>query len=135
MTTATTTKSTAKATPAITPQEVQAPNLPMEQRHVLAMALMVAQNGQQPVVHVTYSKVTKSKPRLGGEHYREMPGVAPTVHSGPITAVARNKKGEVYFRLRDNMRLDPRTGEPMWTALKPEGLTSFMVLGFAAPVA
>jgi len=88
-----------------------------------------------PLVEVTYRKVTRAKPRIAGEHYRETPGREAVVHTGPVVKVDRNKVRQVYFTIADSNRRpvsDEEEAEPRigFTAVKIEGLLSF---GFADP--
>jgi hypothetical protein len=86
-------------------------------------------------VTVTYDKVTKAKPRIEGQHYQALPGTTNKLHTGTVVAAPTNKKGAVYLLVRDAARAPVAGEEPVeeedeagWTAMKPEGLTSFKVL-------
>jgi hypothetical protein len=88
----------------------------------------------QYVVTVTYDKVTKAKPRIEGTDYQALPGTTCKLHTGTVVKAPTNKKGAIYLLVRDAARA-PIPGEVVaegeeagWTAVKPEGLTSFRVL-------
>lgn len=75
-----------------------------------------------PQVMLRYRKVTKAKARIAGKDYRPLPGVSFDTHLGPVTTVARNKQGRVYFTIKDRNRAG--TGRP-WVAVRLEGVVSF----------
>ena len=114
---------------------VPAPKLSQaEAAKLLAVVNEVRSGEAQYAVCLTYDKCTKAKPRIAGEHYDPLPGVVAKCHTGTVVAAPTNKKGEVYLRIRDAARA-PLPGEVAvegeeagWTAVKPEGLTSFRVL-------
>ena len=86
-----------------------------------------AQPNLLPRVVVTYSKVTKAKPRIGNRDFRQTPGVAQDTHMGQVIKVARNKQGELYATILDENRT--RTGAG-FTAIRLDGIRTF---GFADP--
>jgi hypothetical protein len=76
-----------------------------------------------PRVVITYSKVTQTKPRIAGEHFAGIPGVAVDTHMGQIVKVARNRQGRLYFTLLDENRASERAG---FTAIRLEGIRTFV---------
>jgi len=114
-------------------ERIAAPLLPIQQRRLLVSVLADSLAGKRPLIHVTYQSQTSSKKSAPGRDFVELPGVSYDVHNGPVTEVAVNKKGEIYFRLLSNTRINPKTGLPSPRALKPAGLTSITLLGYAAP--
>ena len=80
-----------------------------------------------PRVVITYGKVTKAKPRIEGQDYAGVPGVAYDTHMGQVVKVARNKQGRLYFTVRDENRAGEGTG---FTAIRLEGVRTF---AFANP--
>ena len=91
---------------------------------IKARAEVKAQSGLDtpnmlPKVVVSYGKVTKAKPRIAGEAYRGLPGVAHSTHMGQVVKVARNKQGRVYVTMVDENR------DGQYTAIRLEGIHTF----------
>ena len=121
----------------VTPKLSQA-----ESAKLLAVINEVRSGEVVAVVTVTYDKVTKAKPRIEGEHYQALPGTTNKLHTGTLVAAKDGKKG-LYLLIRDAARAPVAGADPVepedeagWTAVKPEGLTSFKLLGkLPGPVA
>ena len=77
-------------------------------------------------VMFTYDKVTNAKPRIAPTDYKPIPGTTAKYHVGTVVKAPTNKHGKVFLLVRDAARaLDSDAG---WTAVRPEGITSFAVL-------
>jgi hypothetical protein len=124
----------------VQPNELQAPNLSIQHRAALLMAVNAVGCGLGSVtVAVCYpAKQTNTEPRIAGKHYVEIPGVGPEVHVGKLTVGRRvdnkaNRRSDTVGKLKmlinSLMRADGvYPSRP--TGLCVEGLTSFVVTGF-----
>jgi len=123
------------------PQDLNTPKLSILEKQALLVTLNAVGAGMgEAHVAMTYNKQTKAPPRLPGEDYVAMPGVSPEAQHGVITSVfrltnnAENRRkgrvGAVRFRVRSATRADGVEAAG-WTTMIPDGLTSFVVTGFA----
>jgi len=120
--------------PAVFPvqqHEINTPNLGMEGRTALMLALNSHLAGIGDVhVSVLYNKQTEAKPRIAGRDYLSLPGISMQAHLGKITDVFR-RKGDQAVRFRIKTLTRPDGNQPFgWITIIPEGLTSFIVTGF-----
>lgn len=134
MTTATATQ---PFTPLPTVGDISTPSLTDAESAKLLDCINGMRTGEHVyLVRVTYRKQTRAKPRIAGEDYVADPALRSDAHEGIMYAAPTNKRREVYLRLADGARRPDETAEHGYTCLKPEGLTSFKVLGeFPGPVA
>jgi hypothetical protein len=119
------------ATKMIGEAELITPHLGGLEHAALLLALnSVILNTGSVHVSLTYEKQTNTRPRVAGEDYVAMPGVSPATFIGQILLVGRNKKsGSLYFYVPSLTRADGSSPRGP-TNLKPEGVRSFVVMGF-----
>jgi len=123
----------------ITPQDLACPNLhPIVYAHLLSAVAAVDSGLADVSVCLTYKKQTDTPPRIAGEDYPAMPGVAQDTQMGRLTVHrhvdnAENRRlqrvGRVYLRVKTVTRangVDPYG----FTNIRPEGITNFTVTGF-----
>lgn len=125
---------TATATPPFTPLptvgDISTPSLSDDESAKLLDCINGLRTGETIyLVRVTYRKQTRAKPRIAGQDYVADPALRSDAHEGIMYAAPSNKRREVYLRLADGARRPDETAEHGYTCLKPEGLTSFKVLG------
>jgi hypothetical protein len=127
----------------IQPGEIEAPNLNILQFQALLTTVNAVGAGLgQATVAVTYPKQTDEKPRIAGEHYVGIPGIAPDVLLGSLSVHRRvdnpaNRRagvvGKVYLKVASVTR--GNGVKPVGFAnVRPEGLRSFVVTGFQPTV-
>jgi hypothetical protein len=109
-------------------------NLSTTEAAALNAALLRAQMGETVQLALTYNKVTNTAPRIAGEDYRALPGVAKETLIGTVKKVAVGKNGP-YVLLDATLTRAPLNGEGKvetkklgWTSIKPEGVKSAQVL-------
>lgn len=112
---------------------IEFPNLSAAESAALNQALALVGAGAKVTLSVTYKKTTKSKPRVEGQDYVTIPGVAPNVIIGAVSKVALNKKGLPYLLVDAVTRQSTDPTGRGWTCLKPEGIESAAVLRIALP--
>jgi hypothetical protein len=114
------------------------PNLTAPEAAALNAALAAAQLGATVTVALTYTKCTKSEPRIAGKDYRPLLGAANTTLIGTVKKVAVGKNGP-YVLLDATITRAPLNGEGAvaterlgWTSIKPEGVQAAQVLAVVA---
>lgn len=82
-----------------------------------------------PFVAFYYDKdESKEKGRVANEDYVSLPNAEDNFHMGQIVQVARSKRGNIYFKLKDLTRGDGI--EPWsWTSIRPDRITFFQYRG------
>jgi hypothetical protein len=122
----------------VAPQELSTPSLSQTDADaLLSVVNAVAQQVAHATVSLTYKKQTKTKPRLAGEHYVQMPGVSMESQTGTLSVHKRvdnkaNRRkgvvGQVYLKIKSVTRADGVEAFG-WTNVRPEGITGFAILG------
>ena len=118
---------------------VKTPNLSPRARAQFLMAVLNTLSGGVVVtVAITYDNQTDGKRRIAGEDFQAIPGVDPRVQLGTLSAHFRvdnqvNQRagtvGELYVKVCSLTR--GNGVRPYgYTALRPEGIEEFNVLGF-----
>ncbi|MCI0562782.1 MAG: hypothetical protein MN733_30235 [Nitrososphaera sp.] len=116
----------------IQPKELDTPNLSIQERQFLLMALNTSLTCQATItVAFTYDKQTKGPARVAGRDYISLPGTSPKTQLGAIHRVWRAKEG-VRFTVRSLTRGDG-TNPTGYITVIPEGLRSFVISGFSIP--
>lgn len=121
--------------------ELNTPHLDANSKAALVTAANAVFSGAAEVtVSMTYNKQTKTRPRIAGEDYVAMPGIAPEAQTGTLmvhrrTNNAANRRkgvvGEVYFKIKSVTRANGQESFG-YTNVRPEGITAFVVLGVKA---
>jgi hypothetical protein len=122
----------------ITAQQFQAPSLSLAEYQLLLTTVNAVEAGVvDATVSMTYTKQTKTRPRLAGEHYIGMPGVSMESQTGTLSVIRRvdnkaNRKagvvGQVYLKIKSVTRANGVEAFG-YTNVRPEGITAFVVLG------
>ena len=102
----------------------------MKSRRDLVSALTEVVYGDViPVVSFRYEKdENMGEGRVANADFIPLPGVDDDFHFGEIISVARSRRGNIYFKLRDFARADglnPWT----WTCIRPDRISFFQYRG------
>jgi hypothetical protein len=110
------------------------PHLTQHAAAVLNAALADAQNGATVTLALTYTKVTKTEPRIAGKDYRPLLGTTSATLVGTVKKVAVGKKG-AYVLLDATLTRAPLGGNGEvtteklgWTSVKGAGILAAQVL-------
>lgn len=111
---------------------------PKQASHLLTIVNAIIGGLGDAQVCLTYKKQTEGDSRIEGRDFVPMPGIAPETLIGPLLVCTyvdnpANRKldrvGQTYLKIKSLTRANG-INPYGWANVRPEGITSFSVLGF-----